>query len=212
MKLTLFLVIVNVAVFAYASQNLDYFIENYGFSAKSFWEGRYETLITSIFMHADIPHIGWNMATLFLVGIVLEKYIGRFAYLLVYLISGIAANLGVLLLAMVDINILAIGASAAISGLIGYGAFRLSGKWMVSISFIPIPMPFIIAGALYTLMNFYGLFILNTTFSAAAHIIGGVTGGVLGLSGERNKLGKIMLFILAIVIISLLPYLIGALL
>lgn len=209
MKLTLLLILVNVGVFVYTFQNLPYFIETYGFSSNSFAKGNYISLITAMFVHANIPHIVGNMLVLFFVGRTLEKYISVFLYLLVYFLSGLIANLGVLLLPLIGTSATVVGASAAISGLIGLGAFKLSGKWMLSpIRFIPIPMPFMVAGALYALLNFYGLFLLNLPLSSAGHLIGGFVGALFGLAGEQHKLRRIIIFFLLIVLISLLPYLI----
>lgn len=210
MKLTLLLILINVGVFVYTLQNLDYFIDTYGFSSDAFVEGRYYTLITSLFIHANLPHIAGNMLFLFFVGSVIEQNVSRFFYLLVYFLSGIIANLGALLLPLIGISATVVGASAAISGLIGLGAFRLSGKWILSpIRFVPIPMPFIVAGALYVLLNFYGLFVLKISLSSAGHLIGGFVGALFGLAGERHKLRKIVIFFLLIAFISLLPYLIN---
>ncbi len=209
MRLTLLLVLINVGVFIYTFQNLPYFIENYGFSSDSFAQGRYSNLVTAIFTHANILHIVGNMLVLFFVGKSVEQHINRFFYLLVYFLSGVIANLGVMLLPLIGSSATVVGASAAISGLIGLGAFKLSGKWVFSpIRFIPIPMPFIVAGALYALLNFYGLFILNKTFASGGHLIGGLVGALFGLVGEQHKLRKLVIFFLLIAFISLLPYLI----
>ena len=189
MRLTLLLVLINIAVFVYTFQNLPYFIENYGFSSDSFNQGKYLNPITAMFMHASIPHIVGNMLVLFFVGSVIEKNISRVVYLIVYFASGMIANLGILFLPLIGITATGVGASAAISGLIGLGAFKLSGKWILSpIRFIPIPMPFMVAGALYMLMNFYGLFVLDIPLSAAGHLIGGFIGALFNSSCHQPTL------------------------
>jgi len=213
MRLTLLLVLINVGVFAYTFLNLPYFIEGYGFSSDSFAKGRYLNVVTAMFMHANILHLVGNMLVLYFVGSAIEKNIGKFVYLWVYFLSGVIANLGVILLPLIGSTVTVVGASAAISGLIGLGAFKLSGKWMLSpIRFIPIPMPFIVAGALYALINFYGLFVLKISLSSGGHLIGGLIGALFGLAGEEHKLRKIVIFLLLIGFISLLPYLIKFLL
>ena len=198
-----------MGVFVYTFQNLPHFIETYGFSSDSFAKGDYLNAITAMFMHANILHIVGNMLVLFFVGRSIEQNLGKLTYLLVYFLSGIIANLGVLLLPFIGSSATVVGASAAISGLIGLGAFKLSGKWILSpIRFIPLPMPFIVAGALYALLNFYGLFILNKPFASAGHLIGGFIGALFGLAGEQHKFKKIIIFLFLMIFISLLPYLI----
>ncbi|MBI2084599.1 MAG: rhomboid family intramembrane serine protease [Candidatus Aenigmarchaeota archaeon] len=207
MRLTLLLILVNVAVFVYGYQNLGTFIQEYGFSAQAFSEGRYWTLLTALFIHGSILHLAGNMVVLLFMGEVVEGYVSKLSYLLVYFLSGIAANLGVLLLSLVGINPVAVGASAAISGLIGYGAFKYSGKWVLSpIRFIPVPMPFMVAGALYLVMNSVGLFVLNLSLASGGHLIGGVVGALFALRDEEHKLRKLIVFSAAVVLISLVPY------
>ncbi|MEM5797660.1 MAG: rhomboid family intramembrane serine protease [Candidatus Aenigmatarchaeota archaeon] len=207
MKLTLLLILINVGVFIYTFQNLPYFIENYGFSSNSFEKGNYLNVVTAMFMHKNLLHLVGNMVVLFFVGKEVEKRVNALVYLFVYFLSGLIANLGVVLLPLVGINATVIGASAAISGIIGYGAFKFSGKWILSpIRFIPIPMPFILVGAIYAFINFAGVLIFQ--LSAMGHLIGGVVGAFFGLVGEQHKFRKITIFFLLIAFISLLPYLI----
>jgi len=86
-------------------------------------------MFTSVFAHANIIHIALNMYTLFIFGMALEPLLGRARYLALFLISGFAGSLGVLLLASPVQPVL--GASGAIFGL--FGAFfiiqrRLGGN------------------------------------------------------------------------------------
>ncbi|MDR6611546.1 rhomboid family intramembrane serine protease [Leifsonia sp. 1010] len=86
-------------------------------------------MFTSVFAHANIIHIALNMYTLFIFGMALEPLLGRARYLALFLISGFAGSLGVLLLASPVQPVL--GASGAIFGL--FGAFfiiqrRLGGS------------------------------------------------------------------------------------
>ena len=215
MRLTLLLVLINVGVFAYTLQNLPYFIETYGISSNSLIEGKYTNIITAMFIHNGVLHLLGNMLVLFFVGRTIEKYTNTVEYLTVYFLSGILPNLSIPLFNFIVGDITGVGASAAISGLIGFGAFRLSGKWVLSpIRFIPIPMPFLLAGALYTFLNLAGVFIIkeNINIAAGAHLFGGIIGALFGLVGEKHKLRKIVIFLLLIAFISLLPYLIKFLL
>lgn len=75
--------------------------------------------VTSVFVHSTslILHIVLNMYTLWVFGQFLEHALGRWRYLALYLISGLAGSVGVVLLA--DPLSRVVGASGAIFGLLG---------------------------------------------------------------------------------------------
>lgn len=54
--------------------------------------GQFWRLVTPIFLHASLIHIGFNMYALFALGPGLERYYGRVRFLLLYFLSGIAGN------------------------------------------------------------------------------------------------------------------------
>jgi membrane associated rhomboid family serine protease len=57
------------------------------------------TLVTSIFVHATFSHLFFNMISLFFLGTIVEKIIGKKRFVAFYLISGIVAGLFFSLLA-----------------------------------------------------------------------------------------------------------------
>lgn len=76
--------------------------------------GQVWRLITPIFLHASILHIGFNMYALFVIGPGLEQYYGHWRYLLLYFIGGYAGNVLSFLLSASP----SLGASTAIFGLV----------------------------------------------------------------------------------------------
>lgn len=54
--------------------------------------GEWYRLVTSMFTHEEIWHIGFNMLSLWLLGGPLEQHLGRARYLALYLISGLAGS------------------------------------------------------------------------------------------------------------------------
>ena len=74
-------------------------------------------LVTSMFTHVEVWHIGFNMLALFFIGPQLELILGRVRYLALYFVSGIAGSAAVMLFA--DPQSLTYGASGAIFGLMG---------------------------------------------------------------------------------------------
>jgi membrane associated rhomboid family serine protease len=78
--------------------------------------GDWWRLITSAFLHASLLHIVFNMLALWWIGGPLEAAIGRWRYLIIYAISGLAGAAGALLASP---HAVTVGASGAIFGLLG---------------------------------------------------------------------------------------------
>jgi membrane associated rhomboid family serine protease len=74
-------------------------------------------LVTSMFTHVDIWHIGFNMLALWFLGPQLEVAIGRLRFLALYLLSGLAGS--ALVYWWTPVTTPTIGASGAIFGLMG---------------------------------------------------------------------------------------------
>ena len=91
----------------------------------------YLTLITSLFMHGGLAHLGGNMLFLWIFGDNLEDRMGHLRYLVFYLICGVLASLAhVFTTAILAAGVVAagetsallvpsLGASGAISGVLG---------------------------------------------------------------------------------------------
>lgn len=211
MKITLLLVALNVFIFFYTLPNLGYFLDNYGFNVSSFLSGRYYLLITAMFLHFNLSHLVNNMLALLFLGGAVESRIGGLKYILVYLLAGI----GGILPSFVSIfgyspETVFAGASGAISGIIGVGIFVSPGKW----TFFPfriIPIPFVVAAALWFLLNTSLLFVQDT-IAYPAHLAGILTGMLFGLFWGEKRLFRFILFISVVVLILALPRILGMIL
>jgi membrane associated rhomboid family serine protease len=80
-------------------------------------DGAYWQLVTSMFTHVSIVHIGFNMLALWVLGPQLELAVGRVRFLALYFLSGLAGSACVYWLA--PEYGLTVGASGAIFGLMG---------------------------------------------------------------------------------------------
>jgi membrane associated rhomboid family serine protease len=78
--------------------------------------GDWWRLVTSMFLHASIIHIGFNMAALYFIGTPVEQYLGRVRYLGLYFVSGLAGSAGALVQSPITPTL---GASGAIFGILG---------------------------------------------------------------------------------------------
>ncbi len=83
-----------------------------GVSNGAWWQ-----VVTSEFTHVQILHIGLNMLALYFLGPVLENVLGRWRFLAVYLVSGLAGSAAVMWFSAEYGQ--TIGASGAIFGLMG---------------------------------------------------------------------------------------------
>lgn len=80
-------------------------------------DGEWWRLFSCIFLHNGIMHLLNNMLSLFFVGLFLERLLGKWRYLIVYLICGIVASLTSIYW---HESTLAVGASGAIFGMYGF--------------------------------------------------------------------------------------------
>jgi membrane associated rhomboid family serine protease len=124
------LIAANVVAFFYElslGPRLDNFIINYGLVPQEYFHAvahhthlitRYFPFFTSMFLHGGWMHIIGNMWFLFIFGDNVEDKLGHGNYLAFYLLSGLAAAV-VQLLSSVGSPVPTIGASGAISGVLG---------------------------------------------------------------------------------------------
>ncbi len=153
------------------------------------FEGKYLwTFLTSMFMHAGFVHLLVNMLSMFFVGSLVEKIIGRKRYFWFYILSGLFAALFFVFFALIfpsDMNAYAVGASGALFGLIGL-LVLLTPNLPVYVMFIPIPikMKYAAPGMLIVLwlISLAG----NIGIGNTAHLGGLVAGLLYGLY-LRNK-------------------------
>jgi rhomboid protease GluP len=80
-------------------------------------QGESWRLITSVFLHSGIAHLGFNMLSLYFLGSFTEEAFGRSRFFALYLLSGISGGLAYLYFG--GFQQAAVGASGAIFGLLG---------------------------------------------------------------------------------------------
>ncbi len=80
-------------------------------------DGAYWQLVSSMFSHVELWHIGFNMLVLYILGPQLEGVLGRARFLALYLVSGLVGSVFVYWFS--GENTTTLGASGAIFGLLG---------------------------------------------------------------------------------------------
>jgi len=209
MKWTLLLMLANIAVFVLTAQNLDYYVLNYGFSTGTLLAGKYYVILTSMFIHGSILHLAGNMFALLVLGSAVESKTKAWQFLLAYFLTGMFGCLSMFVpLFGYGPDSIAIGASAAISGLVGLGIFVCPGKfvWFPEV----VPLPFSLAGAIYFLANVSSVF-ASGDIAYSAHVFGFLAGAAFGLAWGENRMRSLAIFLGMLVFMILLPSIIPAL-
>lgn len=164
-------------------------------------------LLTTTFLHSTSPlHILFNMYALWVMGQFLEPLLGRARFLTLYLLTGLAGSVGVLLLAGGPSHqawyTAAIGASGAVFGLFGAAIPVLRQRGLQATQMVGL-----------IVVNFaLGFFIANIAWQA--HLAGGIAGFALGAAfayapRERRALvgwGASALLLVLLVVLCVLKY------
>ena len=91
-------------------------VTDYANYAPAIRTGEYYRLFTSMFLHGNLFHLGFNMYALYIIGSQLEGVMGKAKFLIIYLLSGLSGSL----FSMIFIGDgISLGASGAIFGLMG---------------------------------------------------------------------------------------------
>lgn len=142
------------------------------------------TLISAMFLHADLAHLLGNMLFLFLFGFVVEMILGRWLYLASYLFCGIVSGLFYLLLEP-ESAFLAMGASGAIAGLAGlytvlFGLRKIRFFYTLLFYFDYIRAPAIILLPVWLGYELLDQWYSDDNVNNLAHIGGLLTGALIG--------------------------------
>ncbi len=156
-------------------------------------------VFTSMFIHADLFHIMFNMYFLYVFGRGVEDLLGSARFLALYLISGIGATLfhtaSTPVVGLQSIAIPAVGASGAISGVLGaYMMFFPGTSLIACFPIFLLPACFTLRASAYLAFWFatqivYGYMRIGgiAFFAHAGGFIAGVTlAWILGLSKVRE--------------------------
>ncbi len=160
-------------------------------------------LFTSIFLHAGLLHLLCNMYSLYIIGPQLESFFGKIKYTIIFIGSGIIGNL--LSMSFLQENVVTVGASGAIFGLLGallyFGYhYRVYLSGVIRSQIIPLIVLNLIIGFMIVGVN------------NLAHI-GGLIGGVLlsmavGVKYKSDKSDIINGIIMTLIFVCFLIYII----
>lgn len=163
--------------------------------------GDYYRLLTSMFLHIGIMHLLCNMYSLYIIGKEVENVFGKWKYLVIYILSGIAGS--ILSLAF-NHNTICAGASGAIFGLLG--ALLYFGYYYRPYLGATLTKSIIPVIAINLIVGF-----LDSGIDNSAHI-GGLVGGLLvamavGVPDKSNNNNKINGIVLSLIYFGFIIYL-----
>ena len=141
------------------------------------------SLLASMFLHADIIHLGLNMLFLLVSGDAVERELGNFRFLGLYLAFGVIAGLFHAYLNSAS-AIPTIGASGAIFGILAALAILFPFRWLLHLfGLIPIPLPAI-------------LFVFITILTETAYVSSGIVENVAHTAHVGGFLAGVFLTLL----------------
>lgn len=164
---------------------------------------KWYTLITSMFIHADVWHILFNMIGLIFIGFPFENEIGKTKFAIIYLSTGIFASV---FYSIFGGKAYLIGASGAIFGILAaFAAYKPMKKVVVPL-FMPVmilmPLPVVIVALFYAVIESLYVFIGKPDGVAHLAHVGGFLSGIalsfiIGINKSPSENKKI----------DLMPYL-----
>jgi membrane associated rhomboid family serine protease len=186
--LTWGLILINFGVYFYLAQDPvmnNAAIQRYAVIPADIAAGRHlGTLVTSLFLHASLLHVGGNMLFLWIFGNNVEDRLGEIKFLVIYFASGVAGSLFQVFLTPSS-TIPMLGASGAISGLLAaYVLYFPRAKvltYIIPIFFITISA-YVFIGywiALQALDAYLSLGVSGGGVAFFAHVGGFITGLIL---------------------------------
>ncbi|MFH1424791.1 MAG: rhomboid family intramembrane serine protease [archaeon] len=198
------IVAINLIIFIYTFLFAPQMITKYALSGGRIAAGAGYTMITYMFLHANVQHIFLNSLGLLFFGYHMEKEFTGPLTLLIYFVSGMFAAAVYVLSA--PANVLVVGASGAIFGLMAY--LTLTRPFKISPMPFIIPMPIAVASLLYVIFA-APVMATGGLLEGVAHNahIGGLLGGsLLALAMNRQEALKgVIIVVLLAALIFILP-------
>ncbi|RLG76847.1 MAG: hypothetical protein DRO12_03690 [Thermoprotei archaeon] len=205
-KATLIIIGINVVVYLFTSfrnffvSTADFFVSLGGFiPALALRLDQAYRYATSMFIHADIFHIFFNMYFLYIFGKGVESALGSKRFLVLYFVSGLGASVFHTIFSLLQgveaLAIPAVGASGAISGVLGAYMILYPGTALSACFFyFFFPVCFTTKAVYFLLFWFatqviYGYARMGLSVAVFAHAGGFLTGmALLALVANRDRI------------------------
>ena len=152
---------------------------------------QYDTLVTSGFVHADLPHLIFNMMTFWFFAFALERRIGSTAFAVLYFASLVLSDVGTYLKHRNDPRYASLGASGAISAVLFANIvyFPTQSLFIFPLP-VPIPAPLFAVG--YVFYSWYSARNAPGRVNHDAHLGGALFGLVFVLLIDPGAYGRLL--------------------
>ncbi len=157
-------------------------------------KNQYYRFITSGLIHADIPHLAFNMITLYFFGRLVEEYlfiprIGKTGYLLFYIAGIIVSEIPSYIRHRNNYSYRSLGASGAVTAVLF--SFILLAPWQTIYVFF-LPVPAIIFAALYVGYSIYMDRKGGDNVNHSAHLWGAAWGVLFTIFMEPDIINRFL--------------------
>ena len=191
-------ILIGLNILIYFASTMFGLIDDFAVNRFYITHGEVYRLFTGMFLHANLLHLLFNCYALYIIGMQLESFLGKWKYLIVYILSGFAGSC----LSIFMSNGFSVGASGAIFGLLGslvYFGFhyRVYLETVVKSQIIPLIVLNLLIGLMPGIDNW-------------AHI-GGLIGGIfatmaVGVKYKSTAFEQINGAILYLILVGFLIY------
>ncbi len=152
---------------------------------------QYDTIVTSGFVHADLPHLIFNMVTFWFFAFPLEKEIGSVRFALLYFLGLVVSDAGTYFKHRNDPQYASLGASGAISAVLF--AAIVYFPWMkLFIIPIPLPIPAPLFAVGYVAYSWWSARQARGRINHDAHLGGALFGLVFVLLTDPAAFGRLL--------------------
>lgn len=150
---------------------------------------QYATVITSGFLHADLPHLLFNAFTFWAFGFSLERAIGTGHFVALYVFGLVVSAAGTWLAHRKQPDYASLGASGAILAVL-FASIVYTPSQSIVVFPIPLPIPAPLFAVLYLGYTIYASKQARGRINHAAHLSGALAGVVFVLLTDVSAFGR----------------------
>ncbi|HUV36319.1 MAG TPA: rhomboid family intramembrane serine protease [Patescibacteria group bacterium] len=165
-------------------------------------------IVSSAFLHANWPHLIFNMFALYTFSAGVQRVFGIAGYLLIYFGSLVAGSLLALYIHRGHGAYRAVGASGAVSGVV-FASIVAYPHSSIMFLLLPVPIPAWLFGIGFVLISIFGIGVRAGNIGHEAHLGGAIAGVVLALL-LRPELATMHPWIVMAIVIPMAAFLIIA--
>lgn len=202
-SITVIIILMNVVISLVAFQDMETFNKLCFWPVKIWHEKEWLRLLSGSFLHANMPHLFFNMLSLYFFGPVVENnfsYIfggtANTMFIVFYMLAAVGANIPDLYQHRYNESYRAVGASGAVSAVI-FSSILFDPLSRIGIFPIPVGIPAFLFGGIYLLYSAYMAKRGGDNIGHLAHFSGAVFGLIFPLLFHPNLFSECLHKIIA---------------